>query len=218
MSLTLSYRTNTTDTLPDGQSKSCRVPTKTQGTQTYRVVDLIKSKRERGRDVKETPRSEISTWKGHLDRLASRMPVVHDYEQRRRAQFWTAGQQSVGLFIWWGTEERNRPKVGRALRNRGLEVSLSCAQWVFSISQNRFQTIFLCRLWRASWRLEKIMGPACRRSHLFEQGLLYHFSPWQASVWERDGWDLPPWRQTVWLWCGGRRKWRVLILSKEKNK
>lgn len=52
-------------------------------------MDLIKSKRKRGRDVKETPRSEKSTWKGHLDRLASRMPtatssVLNGWAAKRR--------------------------------------------------------------------------------------------------------------------------------------
>lgn len=52
MSPTLSYRTNTTDTLPDGQSKVVEVFCH-RGRKTYRLVDLIKSKRKKERDVKE---------------------------------------------------------------------------------------------------------------------------------------------------------------------
>lgn len=101
-----------------------------------------------------------------------------------------------------------RPKLGRASRNLKRRVKTIPGRVSF---QNRL-----------SDKTDSLLLPLTRLASCEDTapslwpGLVYHFSPWQASVWEWGGWGLRPWRPTAWLWCYAHWRCTALILQMEK--
>lgn len=187
--------------------QSCWVVFFRRGSKTRRLVDLIKSKKERGCQRKskfcKNPLAKVTLTAQDLDLVASESYQCCSNLRSCNKR----GQPGVGLAIRCDRGPK-RPKLGRASRNLKRRVKTIPGRVTFqNCLSDKTDSLLLPLTCLAS--CEDTAPSLWPR-------LVYHFSPWQASVWEWGGWGLRPWRPTAWLWCYAHWRCTALILQMEK--